>query len=108
MSRLKRVVIESPYAGDIHANTQYAIKCLRDSLKLGESPIASHILYAHSGALCEVVDDDRLLGVEAGYAWMEVCDHVAAYVDLGISDGMKTAIRHAVEIGKPVEYRWIK
>ena len=46
-----RVILESPYAGDIERNIDYARKCLRHSLLLGESPIASHLLYTQIGVL---------------------------------------------------------
>ena len=39
------VVVESPYAGNVASNVQYARRCLADSLWRGEYPIASHLLY---------------------------------------------------------------
>lgn len=44
-SYMIRVVLESPYSGDIKGNTKYARMALRDSLARGEAPIASHLLY---------------------------------------------------------------
>lgn len=41
----RRVVIESPLKGDYERNTAYARLALRDSLKRGEIPFASHLLY---------------------------------------------------------------
>lgn len=35
---MKRVIIESPYAGDIEANTAYARRCVRDSTSTWASP----------------------------------------------------------------------
>jgi hypothetical protein len=34
----RRVILESPYAGDVSANVQYARQCLRDSVLRGEGP----------------------------------------------------------------------
>lgn len=39
-----KVILESPYAGDVEKNIEYARLCLKDSLLRGESPIASHLL----------------------------------------------------------------
>ena len=41
---MQRVIIESPYAGEIDKNTAYARRCMRDSLDRGEAPFASHLL----------------------------------------------------------------
>ena len=40
---MKLVILESPYAGDVEANVEYARACVRDSLSRGEAPIASHL-----------------------------------------------------------------
>jgi len=45
MQKMTRVIIESPYAGDIEVNLKYAKLCILDSLKRGEAPLASHLLY---------------------------------------------------------------
>jgi hypothetical protein len=52
---MKRVILGSPYAGDIERNISYARKCIRHSLSLGEAPIASHLLYTQEG----ILDDDN-------------------------------------------------
>lgn len=48
---MKRVILESPYAGDVERNLTYARECVRDSLSRGEAPIASHLLYTQEGIL---------------------------------------------------------
>lgn len=102
---MRRVILESPLAGDVEANTAYARRCLLDSLLRGESPIASHLLYT------QVLDDnnpeERKLGINAGLAWRTVADATVVYVDRGISDGMHFGIAAARDAGVPVEYRWI-
>ena len=42
---MRFVIIESPYAGNVEENEEYARKCLRDCLMRGEAPFASHLLY---------------------------------------------------------------
>lgn len=102
---MKRVVIESPYDGDVERNVAYAKRCMRDALSRGESPIASHLL------LTQILDDtneaERDLGIRAGIAWHAGADEVLIYADLGVSKGMQRAIRHASKAGIPVNYRLI-
>jgi len=100
---MKRVVIESPFAGDRERNVEYAKACLLDSLKRGEAPFASHLLYPY------VLDDDnqehRKLGMEAGFAWLSCALASCVYTDLGISPGMAKGVAIAEDYGVPVEYR---
>ena len=51
---LTRVVLESPYAGDVAGNIAYARRALADSLARGEAPIAAHLLHT------QVLDDEDL------------------------------------------------
>jgi len=89
---MKRVIIESPYQGDVDRNVTYARVCVLDSLLRGEAPIASHLLYTQPGILRDNVDGERALGIAAGLAWREVAELFAFYVDLGWSSGMKRAL----------------
>lgn len=100
-----RVILESPFAGDIERNIQYARACIRDSLLRGESPIASHLLYTQEGILDDTVPEERKRGIEVGLAWVPVSDATVVYADLGISSGMKAGIERAQRFGKPVFYR---
>lgn len=85
------VVIESPYAGDVEANTRYARACLRDSLRRGEAPLASHLLYTQPGVLDDLDPEERTCGIAAGLAWDTTLPHVF-YVDRGWSRGMELAL----------------
>lgn len=100
---MKRVIIESPYAGDVSTNLRYLRECIRDCIARGETPYASH------GLLPGALDDDdpaeREAGIKAGFAWRSVADATVVYTDRGISDGMRAGIEHAESIGHPVEYR---
>ncbi len=99
------VIIESPYAGDVERNTEYARLCVRDSLARGEAPIASHLLYTQPGVLRDEVETERQWGIDAGLAWLAVAELSAVYTDHGISVAMKHGIKVAVDAGVPVVYR---
>ena len=102
-----RVVLESPFAGDITKNIEYARKCMADCLKRGEAPFASHLLYTQDGILDDDIPHERELGIEAGFIWGEQAEKVVVYQDLGISGGMQLGIDKATARGIPVEYRSI-
>lgn len=104
---MKLVVIESPYAGDIEKNVEYARACVRDSLLRGEAPIASHLLYTQPGILRDEITEERQHGIAAGLAWHAVAELSAVYTDRGISRGMEYGIANAKKLGIPVEYRKI-
>jgi hypothetical protein len=102
---MRLVVVESPYAGDIEANVRYARACLADCLKRGEAPLASHLLYTQEGVLRDELPEERLLGMEAGFAWGAQAELVVVYTDRGISEGMQKGVERASAQGKPVEFR---
>lgn len=105
---MKRVVLESPYAGDIAANTEYARACMHDCLLRGEAPIASHLLYTQRGILRDDVPHECALGIEAGLIWAQCAEKSTVYIDRGISGGMKAAVARAEKEGRPVEYRTLR
>ncbi len=102
---MKRVILESPYAGDIEKNEKYARACLRDSLMRGESPIASHLLYTQPGVLNDLDVEERKLGINAGLEWGQVADLTAVYTDLGISRGMEQGIVRASDEERVIDMR---
>lgn len=102
---MRLVIVESPYAGDVERNVRYARACLRDCLKRGEAPFASHLLYTQDGVLRDAVPNERDFGIIAGLAWAEVADATVVYTDLGRSNGMEIGIRMAGKQKRPVEYR---
>jgi hypothetical protein len=101
----RRVILESPYAGDTDGNVTYARKCIRDCLLRGEAPIASHLLYTQSGILRDEDKLERAMGIEAGLAWLTACECMVVYIDHGVSPGMAAAIIEADKAGIPVERR---
>lgn len=104
---MRLVIVESPYAGDVEENVEYARRCVRDSLSRGEAPIASHLLYTQPGILDDDIPHERNWGIEAGLAWRAVAHASVVYTDRGISTGMKLGIEAAERAGLPVEYRSI-
>ncbi len=105
---MKLVILESPYAGDIEKNVDYARRAVRDSLSKGEAPIASHLLYTQPGVLRDEVPEERQWGIDAGLAWRTVSEGTVVYPDCGISRGMQYGIDAALKAGKTVEYRSLK
>jgi hypothetical protein len=117
---MKLVIIESPYAGkssliwplsildrmiDRWRNVRYARACVRDSLRRGEAPIASHLLYTQRGILDDDVPAERTWGIKAGFAWGHVAALRVFYVDRGFSGGMKWGREEADRLAQAIEYR---
>lgn len=102
---MRKVIVESPYAGDVERNTRYARAAMHDCLMRGEAPYASHLLYTQPGVLDDDVPEERTLGIEAGLVWGEAAEATVMYTDLGVSGGMKLGEERARAAGRPVEYR---
>ena len=100
-----RTIVESPYRGEVARNKAYLDRCLLDSLRRGEAPIASHKIFT------DILDDNspnqRNIGIKAGLAWIQVADLMAVYTDFGISDGMENAMSRARLHKIPIELREI-
>lgn len=105
---MRRVIVESPFAGDVEANLTYVRACMHDCLMRGEAPFASHALYTQPGILDDTIEVERIHGINAGHAWMHGADAVVVYQDRGISRGMRQGIDRAELHGLPVEYRNIE
>ena len=102
---MRRVVLESPFAGDVEENVRYAKLAMLDCLKRGDAPIASHLLWTQPGLLDDASPEERKLGIVAGLAWTPVAEAVVVYVDRGISKGMVQGQARAELAGIPVELR---
>lgn len=108
MKHYKKVLIESPYAGDIDRNVRYARACCRH-LMLSTArddrplaPYASHLFYTQPGLLDDGTPIERELGIGAGLAWGEAAEETIVCIDLGISPGMERGIEAAHAVGRPV------
>lgn len=104
---MELVILESPYAGNVDQNVEYARKCVRDSLSRGEAPIASHLLYTQPTILDDDIPEERQWGIDAGLAWKAVATKSVVYTDLGITSGMRYGIKAAEDRGIVVEMRTI-
>lgn len=102
---MKRVVLESPFAGNIERNIAYARMCIKDMLLKDEAPIASHLLFTQEGVLDDNDKEQRKLGIEAGHSWIRVADYIVVYTDFGISAGMEIGITRAIYAKVDIEYR---
>jgi hypothetical protein len=105
---VRKVFVESPYAGDVSANEAYARACLKDCLDRDEAPYASHLLYTQPGVLDDTLPQERKKGIEAGFAYRDVTQATVVYIDKGLSGGMREGIEHALSIGHPIEYRTLR
>ena len=104
---MRRVIVESPLAGDVSKHERYARRALADCLRRGEAPFASHLLYTQPGILNDLDARERAQGIDAGLAWGLVANATVVYVDHGISRGMKLGIERAQREGRTIEYRYI-
>tara|TARA_Y100000310_G_scaffold335511_1_gene417739 strand:+ start:573 stop:905 length:333 start_codon:yes stop_codon:yes gene_type:complete len=98
---MRRVVIESPYRGNVQRNLRYLRRCLRDAILRNESPIASHGLLTQEGVLDDNDHRERAAGIAAGLAWHAVADSVVFYTDHGWSPGMLKALAYCQQQNWP-------
>lgn len=103
---MKRVIIESPYKGDIERNLRFARAAMLDSILWGESPFASHLLYPQ--ILNEDVEAERELGMRMGWDWMRSVDRVVVYDNFGVTEGMARGMALAEHTGIEILRRTLK
>ncbi len=87
MSPPRTVYLASPLSGDVERNQNYARAAMKDSLGRGEAPFVPHLLYTQ--VLDDTKPEEREVGMRAGTAILIQCDKLVAYIDLGVSNGMK-------------------
>lgn len=102
-----RVIVESPYSGDVGLNVGYLRACLADCLRRGEAPFASHGLYTQPGVLRDDVPNERDHGIQAGFSWRLAAHKTVVYCDLGLTSGMQWGIRDAATMHHEIEFRWL-
>jgi hypothetical protein len=109
---MQRIIVETPYRSidpsEQQENIIYARKCMKDSIRRGESPFASHLLYTQDGVLDDAIKDDRARGIEMNFNWLLKADLVAVYIDRGVSTGMIKAMQVALMHHIPIEIRTFK
>lgn len=105
---MKRVIVESPYAGNVARNVAYAKRALLDCVLVrGEAPIASHLLFTQPDILDDNLGGDRAKGIAAGIAWHAVAHTIVFYEDYGWSQGMLAAKQECETNDWPMEIRRI-
>lgn len=107
-AQMRRVILESPYSGNVKENIAYAKRCVKDSLKRGEAPIVSHLLFTREGILDDKSPRQRALGIAAGHAWIAQAELMVVYEDRGISHGMELGMKQATALGIQIEKRKIE
>lgn len=109
---MKTVIVESPFAGkspeEASLFLRYGRACLHDCLMRGEAPYASHLLYTQEGVLDDNIDDQRSLGIKAGFVWKLHAHLTVVYTDFGISRGMQQGIDESYKLERDVEYRSLR
>jgi hypothetical protein len=100
-----KVIIESPFAGNIPKNLDYARACMADCFERGEIPFASHLLYTQKNILKDHIPEERALGINAGLEWGKHADKTVVYTDLGITPGMLQGISAAQINNREIVYR---
>jgi hypothetical protein len=105
---MKKVIVESPFAGNVARNLAYVRACMADCLKRGEAPYASHALHTQPGVLDDTLPAERELGIAAGFAWRSVADLTVFYTDLGWSGGMKAGLQACLDADAPYTYRELR
>lgn len=66
---MTRLIIESPYAGDVDTNVAFCRNICHFAVLNGYSPYASHLFFTQF--LDDNDLDERKLGIDAGLAWSE-------------------------------------
>jgi hypothetical protein len=104
---MRKILIESPYAGDTKTHIRYAQRAMKDAFDRGEAPWCSHLIYTQEGILDDIIPEERTQGIEAGLVWGTGADMTVVYTDYGISPGMQYGIDRAIKENRPIEYREI-
>jgi len=103
---MKRVIVESPFAGNEKINKIYGAFAMHDCLvNHDESPYASHLLYTQKYVLRDYISSERKLGIDAGFEWRKVADKTIFYVDLLMTNGMQEGLHDCRMKELPYEVR---
>jgi hypothetical protein len=106
---MRRVFLVTPYAASslftVESNVEFARACASDCLARGEAVFASHLLYTQPGILDDSKPEERNKGIAAGLAFLPCCDALVAYVDRGISRGMRLELSEAEIRGVSIDFR---
>lgn len=108
---MKRITIESPYAGDVVANERFAKAVCAYAVHEGHAPYASHLFFTQF--LNDLVPADRKTGIESGFEWGRNGNEVWFCLEEGrhetLSMGMVKGLAHYKEYDLPCLlkiFRW--
>lgn len=93
---IKTVFVESPYAGDVESNLNYAREAMRHVIDQGHAPVVAHLMYP------QCLDDENPIEREHALkmckALRDQCDEVWFFADFGISSGMARGIEECKDL----------
>lgn len=96
-----RVVIESPFSGDVEGNRIFALACMKFCLDREEAPMVPHLLYPR--VLTKYNLAEREKGIQAGLSWVPVAQKSVVFTNKGLTQGMIRGIAKAEACGIEVE-----
>lgn len=97
---LMRVVIETPFAGDIERNMRFAMWCLRAAWQVDRvHGFATHLVCPWF--LDDMDPDERQTGIDWEWAWQPGVPHWF-FTDLAFSTGMRSARKICSTMGIPI------
>lgn len=102
---LRRVLLETPYDGDLERNIAYCERAIRHSMSLNESPIS--LLWFLGRFPIHAGVEARSIAIRSLHAWIRICDCMVMYRDYGLSDSMNSGITQALRAKTAIEYRFI-
>ena len=91
----------SPYRGDVERNVSKAQGYCRFAIGQGVIPVTPHIYFTQF--LDDDIPEERKVGMRMGLMMLERCDELWVF-GARISEGMKSEIRAAEQLGTPVLY----
>jgi hypothetical protein len=98
-----RVIFESPFAGDMQGNTEYAAQAITKLImQQGVAPMASHLLYTRM--LDDTDGQERNIGIDAGLAYGQHAHSTIVALDRGMSTGMRYGIKNAEAASRPLTF----
>jgi len=97
----KRIILESPFAGDVNNNVHYAKALIHKLAHQGYAPSASHLLYTQ--CLNDTLQFDRDLGINKGLDYAHNKDSIIG-IDRGFSTGMKYGVQRAINEGRSYRF----
>lgn len=98
-----RCIVESPFAGDIERNVEYAAEAISALVLEGKyAPMASHLLYTRM--LDDDNQDERMLGIDAGLNYGAKAEETIIFVDRGLSTGMKYGVINAEKANRKYSF----